>query len=708
MHLQRLRVRNWCQFREFEMEFSPGLTFLVGPNGSGKSNALGAIRWLLTGENPNEGVMAENICQEAPESEAADGSLWLTHRGQEVMITKYLRPEKKKSTLHVNGKQEALGERDVCAKLFELLGMDGGAINRFLLIAQSDIFGILAEQPETRSKTLQKLFDTGFAAELADLTAKHDNGITLTDYQPQIDAVRQQITKAEEALATARASLATAGDPAELQKTFENNVRIVTIWQQRQKAEPELVNRRALVWGNETRLETQRATLAQLEADLVSLDEAASGSRDAADRATTALADIARYEQVQKQKTAIETRIKTINASLQALTVPQYPDFGSDIAAISAEYDTVARDLATNASFLKQWATTGLTECPTCGQPVAVLASKVESIQAVQPTKQARYVELQGQLKALRDYDAAQILYNSNRTQLEAQRSQAQAQLAGLAAATPTTGSPAELQAAVSTYAEYRTGADTLRPWINTLKGEIAQLEGLLAAQRPQLLELETWLANCTVTAIDAEAAQRNTTAAQELLTQINTLSRAESAAAAALTTQQTSLADLERRAAESEKTRRWLTEGEEVRSVLKLLPKLIAQDSLRQLEATINEMLGICAANFRLSANETLSFTGHFHNGRTQNARRFSGGQKVLTAMLFRIAVVLRFAANIGFLGLDEPTTFLDKKSVAAFRPLFERLRDMMAQRGLQCFIITHEEELAPLADKVTTLAVR
>src|SRR2546421_873965 len=49
MQLLRLRLVNFRQHADTELEFGPGLTGIIGPNGSGKSTILEAIAWALYG-----------------------------------------------------------------------------------------------------------------------------------------------------------------------------------------------------------------------------------------------------------------------------------------------------------------------------------------------------------------------------------------------------------------------------------------------------------------------------------------------------------------------------------------------------------------------------------------------------------------------------------------------------------------------------------
>ena len=58
--ITRLKIRNWRNFREAEVELA-GRAFLIGPNASGKSNLLDAIRFLRDIAKPIGGGLASAI-----------------------------------------------------------------------------------------------------------------------------------------------------------------------------------------------------------------------------------------------------------------------------------------------------------------------------------------------------------------------------------------------------------------------------------------------------------------------------------------------------------------------------------------------------------------------------------------------------------------------------------------------------------------------
>src|SRR2546428_13912984 len=56
MQLLGLRLLNFRQHADTELEFGPGITGIIGPNGSGKTTILEAIAWALYGAQAVRGA----------------------------------------------------------------------------------------------------------------------------------------------------------------------------------------------------------------------------------------------------------------------------------------------------------------------------------------------------------------------------------------------------------------------------------------------------------------------------------------------------------------------------------------------------------------------------------------------------------------------------------------------------------------------------
>lgn len=72
----------------------------------------------------------------------------------------------------------------------------------------------------------------------------------------------------------------------------------------------------------------------------------------------------------------------------------------------------------------------------------------------------------------------------------------------------------------------------------------------------------------------------------------------------------------------------------------------------------------------------------------------RCSAGQKVLAAIVIRLALAETFCTNCGILALDEPTTNLDEPNKAGLAQALARLIAARAgQQNFQLLCITHDE---------------
>lgn len=73
----------------------------------------------------------------------------------------------------------------------------------------------------------------------------------------------------------------------------------------------------------------------------------------------------------------------------------------------------------------------------------------------------------------------------------------------------------------------------------------------------------------------------------------------------------------------------------------------------------------------------------------------RCSAGQKVLTALIIRLALAETFCINCGVLALDEPTTNLDHENMMSLaQSLADIIEDRKKQANFQLIVITHDED--------------
>jgi exonuclease SbcC len=137
----------------------------------------------------------------------------------------------------------------------------------------------------------------------------------------------------------------------------------------------------------------------------------------------------------------------------------------------------------------------------------------------------------------------------------------------------------------------------------------------------------------------------------------------------------------------------------------------LVAQESLRkELIIAVNELMAVLWSklypyekwtSIQLEASETdYTLQLRVAEGDWINVAGFaSGGERMLAALVLRLAFAKILAPHLSILILDEPTHNLDD---AAINTLILALQEHLSEFLEQLFIVTHEERLAEVGDNI------
>jgi DNA repair exonuclease SbcCD ATPase subunit len=814
MRLLRLELRNWCQFDQFACDFHPGMTAIIGQNGSGKSNILGAISWLLTGENPNKGVKELNIRQAAPDTAAANGTLTFEHMGQVCSVTRHLRPTRSRATFTVNSVQTALGDQAVTTAVAEALQLNTKVITRFVIVAQADIYGFLESTDSQVDQFFQRLFDTATATECV----KAIGSATAKIQIPQIAdnettaAVGATIIHCEEQIRQLQTTLQQGGlaDPSADQQDYA----IINAGGDRELLSQQFTQAHATLSATANDLANKEAELLQLQRDRDTLQQAVNDKTPNADKARAALQSWATYESLVQQRDQVEQAITQAEQDAAGRVQPTRPqDFVADLELArnqltglqhqigSLRHNTqgysperlahceqelqkpaptppedyadgptqqqLIRDRANAENqisrdqvFVQSFKTGQDCQCPTCrtAPPREALAVAVAAAEQAIATNQQLVATASRRVQEARAYEARKGDYDKWRSaaehalstlrqqQLDAETlSQKESQAATLSARIDVTAKyltdsqaydtwntqfqpyiqglytqrqqlarmpvqaavdQASLQAVVVDLDEYRKGLEGLTPAIDSLQGQINRLRTNHGVQAGRLQEIEGQISRLPSETALQQAQQRVQARQQAAATRMQATLDLQTAQSTLMQArQQWPLSQAKER--EAAALGAWLLRLEQIRALLTAAPRFVAQHNLQLLKHDMDATLDIFDSRFHVTADEGLRFTAGFQDGKTQPADRLSGGQKVALALGFRVAVNSMFATRVGLLALDEPTAYLDKQRVRALAPVISRLRELTASRGLQCLIVTHEEELAPLFDATIRVGV-
>lgn len=706
MQLLRLEVKNWVHHRYRVCEFSRGLVAILGENGSGKSSLFGAIRWLLTGENPNYGVKSDNVSQYAKEGEPSYATLEFEHNGHMAVVTRHLLPEKEQSILTVDGKEAGRGDKSVTAGIEKLLGVDAKFISRFIIVSQTEIFSFIDENQTDTDKFFQRLFNTAKADKCQDVIGKALAKISIPEVvqtpgalQAQLEELHYKAAK----LSSAIAKLPTLESFLEAQNADQATIQQ---WEQREKDGQELAKLAEQEADLHRQFDAVEVAGKQYEDDLTALTSAADGQEEAYAAARTALGHWESYKRIAKSRETIQETRQAVDVARARDPEPDKPGPLSsvDLAKDASSRETRIREIK---EFIRMFDEHGVAECPTCHTPSTQLTAQV-TLHKAELTKLVKEVEeltiaWQGQLKIenfWKDWETRE----KDRLKHEQKLDAAEQSLQAIPAPASTED---ELQQAVGDYEQFQQVKQEILPLAQQARENKAKLAGMLTGIKDRRQQLETNIKTATVTKADAYLAQNNLTQRKALLTTRAELSdeRSQLLFDMKRLEEQRDLAEQQTQTAV--KLRSWTSVAESAREALKTAPRLVAQRNLQQLESAINELLQIFRVNFvvKVATDGSPTFIAEFFDGRRQVAQRLSIGQKTVLALAFRVAVNAMFAEKIGLLALDEPTASLDQPRIQALAPVLEKLRDLSTAKGLQCLLVTHAANLSHLFESTIEL---
>jgi len=679
---------------------------ILGENGSGKSSLFGAIRWLLTGENPNYGVKADNVSQYAKEGEPSYATLEFEHNGHMAVVTRHLLPEKEQSILTVDGKEAGRGDKAVTAGIEKLLGVDAKFISRFIIVSQTEIFSFIDENQTDTDKFFQRLFNTAKADKCQDAIGKALAKISIPEVVQTPAVLQAQLEELHGKAAKLAAEIAKLPTLESFLAAQNADQATLQQWEQREKDGQELAKLAEQESDLQKQFDAAEAAGKQYEDDLTALTSAADGQEEAYAAARTALGHWESYKRVAKSRETIQETRQAIETARARDPEPDKPGPLSsvDLAKEASSREKRIREIK---EFIRMFDEHGVAECPTCHTPSTQLTEQVTAHKA-ELTKLVKEVEgltmaFHGELKIenfWKDWENRE----KDRLKHEQKLDAAEQSLQAIPAPASTED---ELQQAVGDYEQFQQVKQEIMPLAQQAREKKAKLVGLLTGIKDRRRQLEENIKTATVTKADAHLAQHNLTQRKELLKTRVALSdeRSQLLFDMKRLEEQRNLAEQQTQMAV--KLRSWTGVAESAREALKHAPRLVAQRNLQRLESAINELLQIFRVNFvvKVATDGTPTFIAEFFDGRRQVAQRLSIGQKTVLALAFRVAVNAMFAEEIGLLALDEPTASLDQPRIQALAPVLEKLRDLSTAKGLQCLLVTHAANLSHLFESTIEL---
>jgi DNA repair exonuclease SbcCD ATPase subunit len=701
MHLERVVCREVFQFHHLELDFSPRLTAIVGPVGVGKSNSMRAAGLGLTNQCPGfPGNRAQAICQLAPPGSRSSIEVRVAHHGAKGVLTRHLDTGKRSLSW---GGEVLTKEADVAQVVESWLGLPLDLVHDYIFIDQHQLFSFLACRPQERLKALNRLFRLERAEVIWEQLGKR-----LATLGPSVEldvaAVENRVNVLRIRLTETEAEL--AAFPAPSPEVVQEAEAVLDRWRESQTARADL----ARVVAERERL---AARLAGVEAELGVVVGALEPLQAVDDQARRA--DLERSLQGLQRQRDLATRSAKVERACQeaheeALALPPLgdrPPWSDEDERALTLLEGESRAVGMVVELVAAAKPGG--RCPTCGTPASLLTQS-------QAEYTVRWRHLEGQHSALVERRRVFLSYQDEerrRQRLWERGANLAAQRAALeelgAGPAPDPGAEAALRDEAQTLCEVAKAVQALLPEQARLQHAQAHSQGVLVGVVARLSELQSRL-DLLETVGDLTASQRLLDEARRVGLLQAGLDARRAEVQASLTQAELELAQAQEQARVQSCRRAWRSELEQQRAVFRrdALPAVTAQAHLESLEDDLNQNLELLGAEFRAAVGEGLSFRCFFPDGRDVPAEWLSGGEKVVFALSWRLAVNGRFAADVGLLVLDEPTQGFDGDVLACFHAALKRARTLAEGTGLQLVVVTHDRSSLPLFDTVIEITPR
>lgn len=702
LSFKRLKLTNFCQHRDLQMNFEPGVIGILGNNGSGKSNLIKGLFRALTGKALNPGKKEDDITWGEK-----SGSLELEFMagGNAGLIKRDLKTARCSMTLGED-KIKQSSKIDEC--LYPFIGVTPRVLADTIFVMQGKLEGILFQPPSERMQALQHLFGTFHAERIRELL--HDELMNLS-IESREDSIRQFKTRLTQEI-----------EPP--LKEAEETVQVS------EKAMLDTERRKALEEIAEQHRQAQSASVAigQLQTSLKGVEEGLRARRAAhsnrvsiCDQAVSAWRDLepevakleATVEAFKRYEELLERHTQLKDEMVEAETILNEP--APTIGFDEAELDAKQQKLSTLGTEREQWRAMvaygnarGASSCPTCGQEVGQ-EHLLEAALKLDRTKE-EFAALDSEVKAKRSewssYQRASASHSERLANAQRRFDSLKVQLEKLPVAEEVDEKEASeaadlLKMAADLKVKVQKAEEDVRVsqnGINTLQEEHTRRLSELEAMKSQ-----------TGNDPGSEAYE---SAKKELDAHAQAVLACERAKGiiTTLTQQKTSVENQIAKWEEDEKKlvklKEWKEHLEGARTLLHrdALPRQVVRSYLGAMNERLRHYLELFGSTFVSVIDEDGTVTCMFSSSSCP-AERLSGGQRVVLGIAFRFAVYDLFVADLGVMILDEPTAWLDDANVQSVAELLNHVKSYARAARIQLFVITHEQELVGSFDQIISI---
>ena len=741
MRPKRLQLTDWCQHESFELVFAEGMNAIQGANGSGKTNLLEALNLCLSQDTNGSGKKSDNIRNGSDkarlclvfEHENVEGTVNVTlKRNYKVsseelaasieMATQAVEANARDSSAPVSAEQlhlasfkprettaislkwadiECRNATEVAEFMRSRVLLDPKIIKTNFFPRQGDVDGAMSSDKEVRTKVFHEKAGTALCGRIWDELGKSSRGA------PTFEHTESSLDEAKGRLALAQGELKEATEVWEKAKALMTDV----------EADKEVVRRYMSTKEAQTDLATQQEQLNALAVSVAELAETCSGitARGKDLRVTydglVPSMDAWKKElwEAKDMLSKVETRAKYVQQEeefrkkLEALVEPAPLDFTKETVEEAVKRAT---EIAVQAKQLDEWLEVfSEGKCPTCGQAIDQETVNRYGFDRAGMDVEGARTKATTLSEALTSYERALAAYNQSKASTESAHKQVLAHLESMPeVVVPSQERINELNDSINNVLRMESELESLRKehalaydkWTkaktshDTLE---ASIQGLLR---------EASGGGCPTEEEFKKAGER----VQEA--QFNMQTQREAQVAYEVSSKRVAdlQADVERLVAEVAKmkpVKHWLSLLSQARELLhkEALPSEVVAWYAQQLAEHTQKYLDMFDAGFQLAVSKDLDLVGVFPD-KIMPASRFSGGEKNITNISMRLAMVDLFPSDLRLLVLDEVEVHLDQNKVSKLPAILEKVKGLARNRGLVVLFVSHHPMLGDVSDHV------
>jgi len=700
MYVEKVTLNNFCQHEKLEATFGPGVIGIIGPNGAGKSNLIHGLLFGFTGYT--NGKKADEIAHGADDGTA---EVEFMAGGTKGVIKRALKTSR--CLLRIG--EARFGSATEVDRAMEPVIGDAAVLMNLIFARQGAIEGVLFLRPSDRARQFQALFGTQnaelirqlFYDELSAIPAAPNEAV-IKELEDDKANVAASLLEKERELPAAAAGRLGADEQASFNRVIRahdeqaaNEAAYAAAKLERDTLGARLRETRHLAKEYGDTVDSINAAIASLQpvAERASAELAAAGAAVEHNARLAGLrADKARWDEVRRAPE------------------PVCPGALNNVPMLKAKLEIARVECVTSRRVVEAGKQHKGGKCPTCNQPLT--AEHVAEHAARRAKWEPELVQLES---IVAGYEALAVEHAADKQTWDAGQRTAGTELARIEKAlqdagpdrpVPSGARKAEMEKLVGDYGLNKTRLHAASTNLAAAQATATQLQLGWDAVVKRVEDCEQRLPKRPVTKDERDVAAKLIEGHTEAMMRFATVS----AQMQSLTERQ---AELGRRieaakalAGRYERLKAWRQLLERGRLILHRdqLPNLVARSYLVALNAQLARYLEMFDSPFGARVLDDLSIECRFVD-KLMPAERLSGGEKVVLGIAFRFVVYALFASDLGMLVLDEPTVFLDDGRIDSLCAVLEKVRGYSRQAGLQVILITHEDRLAAVCDRVIRL---